>query len=581
MAETNKGALERQLRNVRIRTSLNVLLRQAAVVLAIVGIAAAIAVAVERVFAVRVITPAAAISAGAIAAMLAAGMVVLRAPNRMQVAVLVDSTIGTRERFSTALALAKSDDAFALAAEAEAHKAVERLDVGGHFPVRPSAHWAGSAVAWAIAAGVFFLMPTMDVLGNQARQQADASKAAALEQAKIEVEQAAAKVKTLVQEANAPQLVMDLDKIGKLSAGQKPADVRREAIKKLGKLGDKLREIRKNQSQKGLDEAGQMMKDLRGKAGAFDDKLNRALAQGDFAGAAKMIRDALDRLNSGKLTEKEKEALAEQLSDLADQVKQIGDGNKQVADMLGRQGMDPADAKKLAGMSEEELRDTLKDRGLTDEQIDEMMDEVSKCRNGASTCGELADKLGDCNLPGAGLNPNGLIALSEALDGLGRQQAGEMSLADALSEMEGAIARLGEGDCEGGMGLCEGDGDGNPNGSGIWVPSEGDNVGVGPGGGRARAWGKRDTAGPEEVGLRGTGVRNKPTKDTEIIGSWLVKGSQVRGESKRKLTEAVKASKDAAAEAIRESRIPRKLEGPVKKYFGGMEKAAEDESSQP
>ncbi len=577
MADSKKGALERQLRNVRIRAGLNVLLRQAAIVLALAGVAAALAVAVERVFVVPVISLVSVISAGAVAVLLAAVLAALRVPNRMQVAVLIDGRLGAKERFSTALALASSDDPFALAAEAEAHAAAKHLDIRGHFPVRPSLHWVGPAATWAVAAAIFFLMPAIDVLGNQARNQANQQNAAALAQAKTDVEKAAARVKALVQEANVPQLAMDLDQIGELSPEQKPADVRRQAIKKLGKLGDRLRELQKNQKNAGLGDAKNMLKDLRGSPEAFDNKLNRALAQGDFAGAAKMIRDALEKLNSGKLSDAEKQALGKQLSDLADQAGKIGDPDKQVADMLGRQGMDSATAKKLAGMSEQDVRNALKKQGLSDEQIDKMMEKMSQCRNGAQSCQKLAQQLGECNLPGSGLNPNGLISLSDSLDDLGQQQAGEMSLADALSEMEGAIARLGEGDCQGGM-PGAGEGEGDPNGPGIWVPSDADGTGMGPGGGRARAWGARATGNPEEVGLKGTGVRNKPTKDNEIIGSWLVKGQQVRGESKRKLTTAVQASKDAAAEAIRESKIPRKYEGAVRKYFGGMEAAADPNS---
>jgi len=564
MADSKKGDLERQLRNVRIRTGLNVLLRQAAIVLVIAGASAALVVAVERVFVVQVVNLSVVISAGAIAALLAALLAGLRAPNRMQVAVLIDGRLGAKERFSTALALAASDDPFALAAEGEAHEAAKGLDVGGHFPIRPSLHWVGSAAAWGIAAAVFFLMPTLDVLGNQARSQVSRQQAASLQQAKTEVEQAAARVKAVVQEANAPQLAMELDKIGELSAEQKPADVRRQAIKKLGELGDRLRELQKNRNSTGLGDAAKMLKNLRGTPEAFNNKLSRALAQGDFAGAAKMIRDALDKLNSGKLSDAEEAALGKQLADLSEQAGKIGDPQKQLADMLARQGMDPADADKIAGMSGQDLRDALKKQGLSDEQIDKLMEKMSQCRNGAQACKNLSEQLSKCNLPGAGLNPNGLIALSEGLDDMGRQQAGEMSLADALSEMEGAIARLGEGDCQG-----------DPNAPGIWIPGQSDSVGTGPGGGRARAWGSRATGGPEDVGLKGTGVGNKPTKNPEIIGSWLVKGAQVRGESKRKLTTAVQASKDAAAEAIRDNKIPRKYEGAVKKYFGGMQAAAD------
>ena len=99
-------------------------------------------------------------------------------------------------------------------------------------------------------------------------------------------------------------------------------------------------------------------------------------------------------------------------------------------------------------------------------------------------------------------------------------------------------------------------------------------------GGPAIPW-TADQLQPMVDKLKAGGVRNKPTDDTEIIGSWLVKGATVAGESKRKLSTAVQASKDAAAEAIRDNKIPRKYEGAVKKYFGGMEQVAGTDANQP
>jgi len=574
MANNRKGALERRLRDVCIRTALDVLLRQVAVVLALAGVAAALAVAAERVFAVRLISPVSTISAGAAALLLAALLWALRVPNRMQVAVLIDGRLGAKERFSTALALAGSDDAFALAAEAEAHKAAEGLDIRGHFPIRPTLHWAGSATAWAVAAAVFFLMPTMDVLGNMARQQQAQQQAAALAKAHADVKQAAAGVKSAVENAKLPQLAADLDNLAEMLAGDKPADVRREAIRKLTDLGKNLRDLQQErQKNAGLGDAERMLKDLRSTPRAFDNKLNRALANGDFAGAAKMIKDTLEKLNSGQLSDDEKAALANQLADLAGQAAKIGDPQKQMADMLARQGMDPNSAEKIAGMSQQDLREALKNQGMSDKQIDELVKKMSECKNGAQACKDLAEKLAKCNSPGAGLNPDGLIALSEGLARIAGEQVGEMATEDALRELEGAIARLGQG----GEGMG-----GDPNGPGLWVPGENEGLaGQAGGGGRAQAWGKRPTGDPEDVNLKADGVRNKPTDETEIIGSWLVKGATVAGESKRKLSTAVQASKDAAAEAIRDNKIPRKYEGAVKKYFGGMEQVAGTDANQP
>jgi len=577
MADGGRPTLEGHLRGVRLRTAANVLLTQLAIVLAVAGAAAALTVAAERIFAVRLLGPAALISAGAAALLALAGLAVRRTPNRLQVAVMIDRRLGAKERFSTALALAGSDDPFARAAEAEAHHAVRQLHVAGHFRVRPTLHWVGPAVAWAAAAAVFFFLPTLDVLGNQARRIQQTQQAAKLQETKAEVKKAITSVKTVIEQAKAPQLSTDLDKLADLLAGEKPAEVGREALKPLTDLKEKLKQLSRERDKAGLGDAEKMLKGIRGTPGAYDDKLNRDIAKGDFAAAAQKIKDILSKLNSGQMSDAEKKALENQLRDLSEQVGKIADARKQVEDMLKRQGMGGQAAGEMAGMSEEDLRKALKDKGLTDEQIDELMDKISQCKNGAGKCGQLAKKLANCPLPD-GLNPDGLIALSEALGELSGEQIGEMSLEDAMTAVEGAIARLGEegdGECDGLM-LTE-------DGGGMILGGLNGGAGAMPGAGAGH--GHVDSNGPEEqlgkVDLKGTGVPNRPAKDSEIIGSWLVRGATVTGESKKKLTEAVRAGKDAAAEAVRDNKIPRKLENVVKDYFGGMEGVAGADANQP
>lgn len=585
MKEGGKPTLEGLLGRVRLRTAANVLLTQAAVVLSLAGSAAAVALAVERIFAMAVIGPASLIAAGVAVLLAIAALAVLRTPNRMQVAVLIDHRLGAKERFSTALALAESDDEFARAAEAEAHQAARRMRIEGKFPVRPTLHWIGPVVAWSVAAAVFFFLPTLDVLGSRAAQVQAADQAAQLEQTRAEVKRAVSKVQTVIEQAKAPQLSTDLDQLAELLAkGERPDNLRREALKPLTDLKDKLKQLQQERNKDGLGKTEKMLKGLRGTKDAYDNELNRDLAKGDFAKAAKRIKDILGKLNSGKMTDAEKKALENQLKDLSDQVGRLADAEKQIGDMLKRQGMDSGEADKMAGMSEEDLREALKDKGWSDEQIEDLMDKISEARNACKKCDNLSDKLADCQLPGqlpGGLNPDGMIALSETLGEMAGEQVGEMSLKDAMKALEGAIARLGEGECGGGMMLVD-DGEGGMVIAG-GKPGQGAIPGGMPGPGAGR--GHVDADGPEEelgkVNLKGTGVPNRPNKDAEIIGSWLVRGATVTGESKKKLTEAVQAGKDAAAEAVRDNKIPRKLENVVKEYFGGMESVAGGDANQP
>jgi hypothetical protein len=564
-----KDSLEAKLHHVRVRCGVNVLLVQAALVLAIAGAAAAVAVAAERLLAVPVISLPAIYGAAGAAVLLIAALSLFRTPDRMQVAVLMDERLAFHERFSTALALADDEDPFAQAATREAHETARRLNVSGQFPVKLTRHWYGTATAWAIAAAAFFAMPTVDVLGYLARNKAEQAKADELQQAKVAVREQAGKVRTAVQQLNNKVLEGELDKMSEIAKGARPDEVRREAIRKLTDLAEQMRKMQQAGPLQAAKRAEQMLKGLRNSPNALSPELTNALAGGDFAKAAKMLREMTDKLNNDQLSEKEKKALSDQLKDLAGQLDGLADAQKQNKDMLEQEGLDGETAKKLAGMSGKDLREALKKQGLTDEQIDELLDKMSQNSQAAGNCQSLSKALAKCSGLSGELMPGGLIGLIESLDSMEATDGEIGDLEDAMAVIEGAIAELGEGGDL--AGLCEGEGDGN--GAGLWAAGDGNKTGKGQGGGRARAWGARPTGEPEDVGQKKTGVKNKPSKGP-IIASWLFKGPQAKGVSKRELSEVVQAAKDSAAEAIRDSKIPRKYEGPVKSYFGDFEKRA-------
>ena len=565
-------ALERKLRAIRLRCGLNVLLTHAAVILAIAGALAAAALLGERLFSVTVVRLWSICALGGAVAVAVAAFSWLKMPGRMQVAVLVDDRLAFRERFSTTLAVASSEDPFAVAATREAHQAAEKLNVKGRFPVRPSGHWLATVATWLIAVGVFAFMPEMDVLGYMARQREADRLAAELKEAKVEVKEVTSKVKAAVEDVKSKQLAGDLADLGELAKGLDPAEVRREAIRKLGALADKLKDMDNSEQARALDELGKMLKQLRNSPSALDNDLNRALANGDFAAAAKMLRELMEKLNDDKLTDEQKKALAEQLKNLSEQLAGLGDQQKQSENALRQQGMDAETAKKLAGMSEQELREELKKQGMTDEQIDEMMEKLKAARQACQKCAGMSQSLAETLGEQGKLLPEGMVGLIEGLEGLRGEALERASLEEALKEIDRAVAQLGEEAWDGELG--------DPN-SVVW--QEGDNArfGKGGGGGAGRAWGQRPMGGAEDTDVQKTGVKNKPTKDQEVVASWMVKGPQAKGTSKRKLTEVARAAKDAAAEAIRDNKIPRKYEGAVKSYFGGFDKTFGPDANQP
>jgi len=567
-------ALERKLRAARVRCGVNVLLRGAGIALAAAGALAAGAVAIERVFYLPVVTAWSVAGLAAATALVAAWLTARAVPGRMQVAVLIDRRLAARERFSTALAISARPDAFARAASREAHQAAARLDVRRRFPVRPTPHWLATAGAWLIAAGLFAFLPQMDVLGRLTERRATDRRATELAQAKVDVAEATTRVRSAVRQVAGKQLAGDLDDLGELTKALTGADARREAIRKLGALAEKLDGLHDADRARALDELGKALKQLRASPSALDNDLNRALANGNFAGAAKALREIMRKLNDEKLTDEQKKKLADQIKDLSEQLARLGNGAKRSADALRQEGMDAETARKLAGMSAKDLREELKKRGLSDEQIDKLMEKLQAARQACRNCSGLSKSLAKTLGEAGEILPDGLVGLVEALEGMEGEALDRASLEEALQEIDRAIARLGQAEWNGELG--------DPNNV-VWQPGECDDAGQGNAGsgGRGRAWGQRPVGPDHDTSTKQVGVENKPTKDSQIVASWLVKGPQAKGVSKRKVADVARAAKDAAAQAVGDNRIPRKYEGAVKTYFGGFDKTFRPDANQP
>jgi len=108
-----RKAFEKKLRFVRIRCTLNLLIEYAGRILAIAGVIAVLAVLTERLFALDVVNNHTlwVFFTGSLLAVVTLWL--LNVPTRMQVSLLLDERLRLHERFSTTLALARSQDAFA------------------------------------------------------------------------------------------------------------------------------------------------------------------------------------------------------------------------------------------------------------------------------------------------------------------------------------------------------------------------------------------------------------------------------------------------------------------------------------
>ena len=555
-AKRGPSRVQAALRRARVRWGLNLLLQHAAVGLLAAGLAVALAVAAERTMAVTVVNLWTAAALGGAVVLATVGWWYLTFPSRMRVAVMVDERLGLRERFSTTLAFAGSADPFAEAARSEARGKAARLRLRERFPIRLSRRWALTATAWAIAAAVIAFLPTMDLLGSLAQRLRQEQRQTQLSEARAEVRQAAQAVQAKVGELGDAELTEDLAGLERIEAAQ-GSDVRRQAIRKLGDLSELLKKKLSADELAATHAMRQMLKGLRGSREALSRELSRALAKGDFAAAAEMVKQLQKKLAEGKLSDQEAQAMAKQLADLGKQLDDLAEKQKEAEKLLEQEGLD----KKLAKMGQKDLRQALKDKGLSDEEIEKLMRKLAACKAACENCRGLAEALAGAG-EGMTLTPEELAELLDRLEELdavaGKLEAGQ----DLLEEIERAIALLGEGDCEGG--------------AGDWRPGLALVQGRGTGGpGRGAGPRKEDPSG-----LTGTKATRSPsqTGKGKIIAASYFKGRQVKGESKKDFARVAQAARDRAADAIDENKIPRKYAPAVKDYFdkfnrsGGREK---------
>jgi hypothetical protein len=559
------AAFERHLRRARLRCGVNLLLECLAVALLAAGAAAAVALALDKAFAFGWVSP---WTVGALAALTVVGAALawLRAmPDRMAVAVMIDERLGLRERFSTALAMASSEEPFALAAREEARRRAEKIGVKGQFPVRPSRTWFAAAGLWAVAAGVLLLMPTLDLRGALARRQARQQEQARLERAQAEVRTLARSVRSSVEKLDDEALAADLADLDKLSEQVKPDEVRRQAIRKLSDAADRLKnklDTPENQASRQLKD---MLKGLRGTNEALTRELSRALARGDFDKAQELTRRLQQAVAEGEIEPDRLDALVKEMQGLSKQLEELADKQDAAEDALqDATGCSSEQARRMAGMSDRELREALKERGLSEQEIEEAMNKLQAARQACRECRGLAEAMERA----AGGQGQGLSAeeMAELIDKLGELEgyaaAGEMTEA-TLEEIEAAIAALGE---EGG------DGEGlSPAGEGIaevWqrklaLARSGGTKGSPTG----QAWRQPEDDGSKLKPTRDVASPGEYTGQGEMIASWYFKGPQVKGEAKKEFTQAVRAAADRASEAIEDNRIPRRHANAVKEYY--------------
>ncbi|MHC4211870.1 MAG: hypothetical protein ACYSWP_00720 [Planctomycetota bacterium] len=544
------NAFEKRLRHVRLRCAVNLLLEYMAWSLCLAAIVATLAVLIDRLFAVNLINPTI-----CWALLIAVGATVLvfwlmNLPSKMQASLLLDDRLKLQERFSTSLALAACDDPFAQAACVEAHQAAKNIRLDRHFPIRPTKRWTYAGGIWALAITLALIMPQKDILGIFAKSKQQQKQQEQIQKAKENIKTKTEKVKSIVQRLDKPELANALSNIALTPPGAKPPEIKRQAIRKLGELSDQLKKMQTGTRLDAASIMNRMLKQLRSPANALSHEFSTALAQGNFKQASDLLKQMQEKLEKGKLSEEQKAALSKQMQALAKQLEQLAKKNEELEKELQKLGLN----KKMAKLNQQQLKKELQKQGLSQQQIEQLLNKAAACRKASGNCSGLGMAMGACGMGSSGLSGEELGAVSEQLDQMEAIQQQLMLTQAALDQIAGACKGLGQG-------MCKGQG-------------QGQGMGQGMGMGQGQGYGER----PYDDSGKTATTRKKvesPTKKGPVIASWYFKSDQVKGESSREFKQVVGSARDAASEAIEENQIPRKYEDAVKDYFGRLEKSTE------
>ncbi|MGE3311569.1 MAG: hypothetical protein AB7O66_16505 [Limisphaerales bacterium] len=282
--------------------------------------------------------------------------------------------------------------------------------------------------------------------------------------------------------------------------------------------------------------------------------------------------------------------MAKKLAEMQQQMQQAG---KDLAEQLDRGQADNA-AETLEKMVEQ-----LQSAGLTPEQLDKLVAEVSKALKPAGQYGKVADLLkAAADGMKAAQGSDAAKNLAEAAKELRKlaQQAQDMNqLADALSAMEAAQLAIMSGKswqpgtCQGGA--CTGCGlhpngrigagrGGKPGrGVGMWADENGwmyypeiserwDNTGI-----------NRPDVAARGITDRGDGKLSENIAPTKLQGQFTpgpmpsipLRGVSITGNSSVQYQEAVDAAQSDAQSALSQDQIPRSYRGAVKGYFDDLQ----------
>lgn len=483
----------------------------------------------------------------------------------------LDERADLREALSTALCVQDDRDPWSQLIVRSAAERASKVDVGKAIPIElPRLAPVPLAAGLALAL-IWFTVPRVDLWGAAAQRTAVMEEERRIQEVKAEFEQGKKKIEELLSQANVKIDEGEGDKeAAEREVPKTLEDMQRDAVRKLTDLTERLEQMRNGEKGQAMDAIKDRMGRLKSPGQGELNDLYRSMARGNFGDAKKDLETLAKKLNESSLSPEEKARLQKQLEQMSSQLSKLATDRGELAKSLERMGMDgrlAADPEALKQAIEEAAKN-----GLSDEQkaaMQKMLEQAMAQQQAGEMMGNMADAMAKMAKGAAeqGMSSEGmqgLEQLSEALSEMEMSQSDLDSLDAALSECRNQLA----GQCKGlgeAMGGARAEGDPR---LGEWREGESKITGLGSG-----FPGKGNGEGPPEEATDYVIEKKKADVKTgagPIIGTKLVQGAQVRGESVAEFAAVAEASSQAASEALETMQVQREYHDAVKHYFGTL-----------
>jgi myosin heavy subunit len=477
--------------------------------------------------------------------------------SQLSAAIEVDRRFGLKERLSSALTLDSeiAETSVGQALLNDAADQAEIIDVRDEFRYQPTARAFLPLIPVLLLFGIMMIPNAEKKAGASEPERVDAK----------QVELAIKELKKQIEEKRKERITKGLkDADGNVKALEKKFDKlinEKTSDKKdvLIKLNDIKKQIAERQkelgSSKELKESLNKLKDA-GEGPAKE--LADAMSKGDMADAKKAIKELLNKLKAGELSEVEKKKLVKDLKKMADEIKKAAQQNeaeKQKLEEQIKKALKEGDVDKAA-----QLQQKLEEKKAMDQQqekLKKMGEKLAECAD----CMKPGDKAGGQKPGQQGEQGNpqeqdaAMKQAGEALEDLAKQmeqmekEMGEMEALEDLEQMAD--------DCK--AGISEGKGQGKNDGPPKWQDwAQGSGKGAG----------KRSLE-EEDTGTFKSKVKGKLQQGQTVV-TGTADGKNLVGRSVSETRDLIQASLSKESDPLENQKMSRIQREHAQQYFKSL-----------